>query len=217
MELLGPDHKIVVSVFDDPSAPGVACYLSRAKTGGLSGMVGLAEDSSDAAIACRQVGPITLAPKMPEKEEVFTERRSVLFKHLRVVRFYDRKRNTLVYLSYSDKLIKGSPKNSISSVPIMPWPVATKSFGGVLQPETGLCPTAGADRNAAANIVASVTGASPSPVATVVLPLDSAGGGPHFHGPGGYFRPSASRQSRAPRNFFPDAEMRLRVHCLSCD
>jgi CreA protein len=125
-KLLGPDHKIVVSVFDDPSAPGVACYLSRAKTGGLSGMVGLAEDSSDAAIACRQVGPITLAPKMPEKEEVFTERRSVLFKHLRVVRFYDRKRNTLVYLSYSDKLIKGSPKNSISSVPIMPWPVATK-------------------------------------------------------------------------------------------
>jgi CreA protein len=125
-KLIGPDHKIVISAFDDPSAPGVACYLSRARTGGLSGMVGLAEDSSDAAIACRQVGPIVIAAKLPEKEEVFTERRSVLFKHLRVVRFYDRKRNTLVYLSYSDKLIKGSPKNSVSAVPIMPWPTESK-------------------------------------------------------------------------------------------
>jgi len=125
-KLVGPDHKIVVSVFDDPGAPGVSCYLSRARTGGLSGMVGLAEDSSDSAIACRQVGPITISPKLPDKEEVFTERRSVLFKHLRVVRFFDHKRNTLVYLSYSDKLIKGSPKNSISSVPIMPWPAAAK-------------------------------------------------------------------------------------------
>jgi CreA protein len=101
---------------------GVACYISRARTGGISGMVGLAEDSSDAAIACRQVGPITLAPKLPQKEEVFTEKRSIMFKHLRVVRFIDRKRNTLVYLSYSDKLIKGSPKNAISAVPIGPWP-----------------------------------------------------------------------------------------------
>jgi len=125
-KLIGPDHKVVVSAFDDPAAPGVTCYLSRARTGGLSGMVGLAEDSSDAAIACRQVGPITLAAKIPDKEEVFSERRSVLFKHLRVVRFFDHKRNTLVYLSYSDKLIKGSPKNSISSVPIMPWPGADK-------------------------------------------------------------------------------------------
>ena len=125
-KVIGPDHKIVVSAFDDPRAPGVACYLSRARTGGLSGMVGLAEDSSDAAIACRQVGPIVITAKMPDKEEVFTERRSVLFKHLRVVRFYDRKRNTLVYLSYSDKLIKGSPKNSVSAVPIMPWPTESK-------------------------------------------------------------------------------------------
>ena len=121
-KLLGPDHKVVVSAFDDPGVPGVACYLSRARTGGISGMVGLAEDSSDAAIACRQVGPISLAPKLPQKEEIFTEKRSIMFKHLRVVRFIDRKRNTLVYLSYSDKLIKGSPKNSISAVPIEPWP-----------------------------------------------------------------------------------------------
>ena len=120
-KLIGPDHKIVISAFDDPAVPGVTCYLSRARTGGLSGMVGLAEDSSDAAIACRQVGPITIDAKLPQKDEVFTERRSVLFKHLRVVRFFDKKRNTLVYLSYSDKLIKGSPKNSISAVAIEPW------------------------------------------------------------------------------------------------
>jgi len=125
-KLIGPDHKIVISAFDDPGVPGVACYISRAKTGGLSGMVGLAEDSSDADIACRQVGPIAIAPKLPQKDEVFTEHRSIWFKHLRVVRFIDRKRNTLVYLSYSDKLIKGSPKNSISAVPIMPWPAAGK-------------------------------------------------------------------------------------------
>jgi CreA protein len=121
-KLIGPDHKVVVSVFDDPDIPGVACYLSRARTGGLSGMVGLAEDSSDAAIACRQVGPITLPAKLKSKDEVFSEHRSIMFKHLRVVRFFDKKRNTLVYLSYSDKLIKGSPKNSVSAVPVMPWP-----------------------------------------------------------------------------------------------
>ena len=125
-KLIGPDHKIVVSAFDDPEVPGVACYLSRARTGGISGMVGLAEDTSDAAIACRQVGPIALPPNLPQKEEVFSERRSIMFKHLRVVRFLDRKRNTLVYLSYSDKLIKGSPKNAISAVPIMPWPAAAQ-------------------------------------------------------------------------------------------
>jgi CreA protein len=125
-KLVGPDHKVVVSAFDDPTVPGVVCYLSRARTGGISGMVGLAEDTSDAAIACRQVGPITLSPKLPQKEEVFTERRSAMFKHLRVVRFFDKKRNTLVYLSYSDKLIKGSPKNSVSAVPVMPWPTGAQ-------------------------------------------------------------------------------------------
>jgi len=123
-KVIGPDHKIVVSAFDDPDVKGVTCHLSRARTGGISGMVGLAEDSSDAAIACRQVGPIALPAKLADKQEVFTEHRSILFKHLRVVRFFDRKRNVLVYLSYSDKLIKGSPKNSISTVPIMPWPAA---------------------------------------------------------------------------------------------
>lgn len=118
---VGPNHKIVVEAFDDPKVEGVACHIARARTGGITGGLGLAEDTSDASIACRQVGPITMKEKFKEGEEVFTERRSILFKRLRVVRFHDQKRNTLVYLAYSDKLIEGSPKNSISTVPVMPW------------------------------------------------------------------------------------------------
>ncbi|CCQ73692.1 CreA family protein [Magnetospira sp. QH-2] len=119
-KFLGPDHKVCIEAFDDPKVPGVTCHISRAKTGGLKGMVGLAEDKSDAAIACRQVGPITLPDDLEDGESVFRERRSILFKKLQVVRFFDKKRNVLVYLIYSDKLIEGSPKNSISTVPILP-------------------------------------------------------------------------------------------------
>jgi CreA protein len=121
-KLFGPDHKIVIEAFDDPKIEGVACHLSRAKTGGLKGALGLAEDTSDASIACRQVGPIRFLDKIEEGEKVFSERRSLIFKTLQVVRFYDPARNTLVYLVYSDKIVEGSPKNSISSVPILPWP-----------------------------------------------------------------------------------------------
>lgn len=120
-KLIGPDHKIVIEAFDDPDVSGVACHLSRAKKGGLSGAVGLAEDPSDASIACRQIGPITLPTKLKDGEEVFSQRTSIIFKELHVVRFLDRKRNVLVYLAYSDKLIEGSPKNAISTVPIQPW------------------------------------------------------------------------------------------------
>lgn len=122
-KLLGPNHKIVIEAFDDPLIPGVTCHVSRAKTGGVSGALGLAEDTSDASLACRQVGPITLPPNLKKRdgEEVFTERRSILFKRLQVVRFFDEKRRVLVYLVYSDKLIDGSPKNALSSVPVMPW------------------------------------------------------------------------------------------------
>lgn len=122
-KLLGPNHKIVIEAFDDPLIPGVTCHVSRAKTGGVSGALGLAEDTSDASIACRQVGPITLPADLKEKdgEEVFSERRSILFKRLQVVRFFDEDRRVLVYLVYSDKLVDGSPKNAISSVPVMPW------------------------------------------------------------------------------------------------
>ncbi len=119
---LGPDHKIVIEAFDDPKIEGVTCHLSRSKTGGLKGMVGVAEDSSDASIACRQVGPIRMTKELEEGEEVFKESRSLIFKKLQVVRFLDKKRNTLIYLVYSDKVIEGSPKNAISTIPIMPWP-----------------------------------------------------------------------------------------------
>lgn len=124
-KVLGPDNKIVVQAFDDPDIDGVACYLSAARTGGIKGGLGLAEDTSDAAIACRQVGQITIKSKFENGDQVFSEKRSIMFKRLRVVRFLDQKRNTLVYLAYSDKLVDGSPKNSISAVPIMPWPTQT--------------------------------------------------------------------------------------------
>jgi CreA protein len=118
---LGPNDRIVVDGFDDPKVTGVACHISRAVTGGIKGEMGFAEDTSDASIACRQVGPIQIAPDIRDGESVFDERRSLVFKQLHVVRFYDRKRNVLVYVSYSDRVLQGSPKNSISSVPVMGW------------------------------------------------------------------------------------------------
>ena len=121
----GPDDKIIIESFDDPDVPGVTCFLSRAKTGGFTGAVGMAEDSSDASIDCRQTGPITLSKKIKngkkEGDEVFKKRTSIVFKSMQVVRFYDKKHNTLIYLVYSDRVIEGSPKNSISALPIMPW------------------------------------------------------------------------------------------------
>ncbi|WP_374356274.1 CreA family protein [Chitinimonas sp.] len=117
-KLLGPDHKIVVDAYDDPAVNGVTCYVSRAKTGGIKGALGVAEDKSNASIACRQVGPISIPKPLPEQEDVFDERLSLLFKRLHIVRMVDKKRNTLVYLTYSDKLLEGSPQNSVTAVPI---------------------------------------------------------------------------------------------------
>ncbi len=118
---VGPNDKIVVEAFDDPKVEGVTCYLSRAKTGGVKGGMGLAEDRSDASIACRQVGAIVFKAELKEGEEVFRERTSLVFKTMQVVRFFDRKRNTLVYLVYSDRVIEGSPQNSVTAIPILPW------------------------------------------------------------------------------------------------
>jgi len=117
-KLIGPDHKIVVDAYDDPRVQGVTCYVSRAKTGGISGAIGIAEDKAEASIACRQVGPIAITQPLPKQEEVFNERISLVFKKLRIVRMVDGQRNTLVYLTYSDRLIDGSPKNSITAVPV---------------------------------------------------------------------------------------------------
>ena len=118
-KLLGPNDRIVIEAFDDPKIDGITCHLSRAKKGGVSGAVGLATDSSDSSIACRQVGPIHYKDEIENGEQVFKERTSILFKKMQVVRFLDKKRNVLIYLVYSDKLIDGSPKNSISTVPII--------------------------------------------------------------------------------------------------
>lgn len=115
---LTPDDSIRVDVFDDPKIAGVSCYISRAQTGGVSGAMGLAEDSSEASIDCRLTGPVKLKKSIKNGERVFTERRSLIFKQLQVVRYCDAKRNVLVYLAYSDRVIEGSPQNSVSSVPL---------------------------------------------------------------------------------------------------
>ncbi len=117
-KLIGANHKVVVEAYDDPGVLGVTCYVSRAKTGGISGTFGLAEDKSEASLACRQVGPLSFPKPLPQQEEVFSERLSILFKRLRVVRMVDAKRNALTYLTYSDRLIEGSPQNSITAVPV---------------------------------------------------------------------------------------------------
>jgi CreA protein len=119
---LGPNDKVCVSAFDDPKVSGVACHISHARTGGVKGGLGFAEDPSRFSIACRQIGAITVDPaKLPEEEEVYSAKTSILFKRTHVYRLVDKKRNTLVYLAISDKIVEGSPFNSISTVPIMPW------------------------------------------------------------------------------------------------
>lgn len=123
-KLIGPDHKIVVDAYDDPKVSGVTCYVSRAKTGGIKGAFGLAEDRAEASIACRQTGPIAFpAGKLDKQEEMFNERISLVFKKLRVIRMVDTKRNALVYLTYSDRVIEGYPQNSVTAVPLPPGTV----------------------------------------------------------------------------------------------
>jgi CreA protein len=117
-KLIGPDHKIVVDAHDDPKVSGITCYVSRAKTGGIKGALGVAEDRSEASIACRQVGPITFREPVKPQEEMFSERTSLIFKRLQVVRMVDTHRNALIYLTYSDRVIEGSPQNSVTVVPV---------------------------------------------------------------------------------------------------
>jgi CreA protein len=120
-KLFGANHRVCVEAFSDPKVPGVTCHVSQARTGGISGSLGLAEDPSQFSLACRQTGPITLPEKLPDNEVVFSEDTSVLFKETRVIRMWDAKHNTLVYLGISRRLIEGAPANSISTVPVMAW------------------------------------------------------------------------------------------------
>ena len=121
--LLSPNDKVCVSDFEDPEVPGVVCQISQARKGGWGQPLGLNEDPSNFSVACRQVGPIDVdIAKLKNKEEVFTQRTSIFFKATRIYRLIDKKHNTLVYLAVSSKLVEGSPANSVSAVPIMPWP-----------------------------------------------------------------------------------------------
>jgi CreA protein len=122
IKILGANHRIVVEAFDDPKVEGVACFVSRARTGGIKGSLGIAEDTSDASINCQQTGPVKFREELEAGEEVYSRRASLVFKHVQVVRFFDESRNALVYLTYSDKLVDGSPKNSVSAVVIRDWP-----------------------------------------------------------------------------------------------
>lgn len=120
-KLIGANHKICVYAFNDPKIPGVTCHISQARTGGIKGAVGLAEDPSKFSLACRQTGPITLPGNLKEGDKVFSEETSVFFKTTDVVRMFDAKNNTLIYLAVSQKVIEGAPASSLSTVPVMPW------------------------------------------------------------------------------------------------
>ena len=120
-QLIGANHRVCVYAYDDPKVSGVTCHVSQARTGGVKGSFGLAEDPSQFSLACRQVGPITLPANLPEEDVVFSENTSLIFKETKITRFVDRKRNVLVYLAISRKIIEGAPANAISSVPIQPW------------------------------------------------------------------------------------------------
>jgi CreA protein len=120
-KFLSPNDSVCVSAFEDPKVRGVTCHISQAKKGGWGSVVGLAEDPSRFSIACRQTGPITLPEKLPKQENVFSEKTSIFFKNTKVIRMFDKEHNTLIYLAVSKKLVEGSPQNSISTVPIMPW------------------------------------------------------------------------------------------------
>jgi CreA protein len=120
-KLLTPNDKLATYGLDDPEVEGVACHFTVPERGGVKGWLGLAEDVSDISLACRQIGPIRFKAKFAQGDDVFRKRRSLFFKKMQIVRGCDTKRNVLVYMVYSDRLIEGSPKNSTSSVPIMPW------------------------------------------------------------------------------------------------
>ncbi len=120
-KLLTPNDKLATYAIDDPEVEGVACHYTVPEKGGLAGAFGLAEQTSDVSLACRQYGPVVFKSKFAQGDVVFRERRSLIFKKMQIVRGCDPKRNVLVYMVYTDKLIDGSPQNSTSTVPVMPW------------------------------------------------------------------------------------------------
>ncbi|WP_460449556.1 CreA family protein [Alsobacter sp. SYSU BS001988] len=126
-KMLTPDDKLATYALDDPGVGGVACFYTIPERGGVKGMLGVAEERSEASLACRQVGPVVFKEKFEQGSVVFRQSRSLIFKKMQIVRGCDAKRNTLVYLVYTDRLIEGSPQNSTSAVPIMPWGPGTEA------------------------------------------------------------------------------------------
>jgi CreA protein len=120
-KLIGANNKVCVQAFDDPKVDGVACYVSQAKTGGIAGTLGVAEDPSQFSLSCNQIGPIVIKGELPKEETAFKEDTSLFFKETKVIRLFDAKRKTLVYVAISRKVIEGAHDSSISTVPIMPW------------------------------------------------------------------------------------------------
>ncbi len=120
-KLIGANHQVCVEAFSDPKVAGVTCHVSQAKTGGIAGSLGLAQDPSQFSLSCRQTGPISIPGNLPKDESVFSEDTSILFKETRVMRLWDDAHKTLVYVAISRKLMDGTPANSISTVPVMPW------------------------------------------------------------------------------------------------
>ena len=119
--IFGANDKVCVQAFDDPDVPGVSCYVSQARTGGVKGSLGVAEDPSRFAVSCRQTGPIVLPAKLPQEANVFSDSTSLVWKNTKVIRMFDDKRNTLVYVAISRKVIDGSPMNAVSAVPVAKW------------------------------------------------------------------------------------------------
>jgi CreA protein len=119
--MLSPDATLATFVIDDPAVEGVACYFTIPKVGGWKGWAGFADERSETSIACRQVGPIRIVSKFGQGDEIYRERRSMFWKKMQIGRGCDEQRNVLVYLAYTDRLIEGSPQNSTSTVPLMPW------------------------------------------------------------------------------------------------
>ena len=138
--LLSPNDKVCVSNFDDPKVTGVTCYIAQARTGGWAQPFGLNEDPSNFSVACRQTGPISSdLSKLPDSEEVFSEKTSIFFKATRIYRLPDKAHDTLVYLAISSKIVNGSPFNAISTINVPATPRLAVTRAGA-PARVGLCP-----------------------------------------------------------------------------
>jgi CreA protein len=113
-------NDIVVEALEDPEIKGITCHISHFERGVIDRLRqgNWFEDPSNASIACRQTGPIVIGDieRDDEGEEVFNERKSLVFKNLAVRRIYDEMHDTLVYVVYSREVVEGSAKMNISTV-----------------------------------------------------------------------------------------------------